>query len=100
MFLLISLTSIQDVSAIDLPIEKSRTYIQPYQIVFTETEICVLINGEFTQVKALFTDSNGIYLLFPSGTRDWECPRCGHVNYKAATWCDNCHWDSKKDPIR
>jgi hypothetical protein len=87
-------------------IEKTVTvvhkyYIQPSEILFTENEILVVVDGQLVQVNAIFTDINGFYFKFPSGERPWYCPvpECGNLNEKTAKICLRCGWDSENDLI-
>lgn len=85
---------------VEKEVEKMQGALHPSQIYFSDNAIYVSLEGALTQVNAITSDTTGLRLVFPSGTKEWQCPRCGYINHKSAKFCDNCLWDPKKDPIQ
>lgn len=57
------------------------------------------------EVEEVFSEKCGLLIKrgklvkYPTGKRDWLCPKCGGLNDKVAKICDHCLWNSEKDPL-
>ncbi len=68
--------------------QKAKIYLHPENIVFHGKDIYVLLNQNWIQTNAIFSDNSGIYMYDNKG--GWTCGYCGYYNEGSYWTCDRC----------